>query len=69
MAAPSRQGSGFAAGAEALGLMLVAGATVYVTAALSPWPQPARALGRSWRRFGRAADAARPVLVRAGDGT
>jgi hypothetical protein len=34
---------------QVFGLALVASATVYVTAALSPWPQPARALERSWR--------------------
>jgi hypothetical protein len=44
------------AGEGALIASLVSGiAAVYVAVSLSPWPQPARALGRSWRALRGAA--------------
>lgn len=51
-----------------LALGLVTTATVYVVASLSPWPQPARALVRSWqatRRFGGAVGGRLSGLLRA----
>jgi hypothetical protein len=44
---------------ELAGLVLVASATVYVVASLSPWPQPARTLVRSWHAARRVAQRAR----------